>query len=201
MWWQGRHSGVKGDTAELVPPPPPPPPPQSSTLVHTGLGRVICCSTAVARLKAVRSRTLYAALGWHSMLRAANIVLRLVLMYLPKILILKYSKIPRSLLNTTTTLIYTQHTLYILSCNKTLLSGRKVHAYLALFLAISSSSLVSSTLLLHSVSLQVLLEVLELCNQVSTHRHPSWDTSAGLCACAAIEELEIWREIRILKRS
>ena len=36
-------------------------------------------------------------------------------MYLPKILILKYSKIPRSLLNTTTTLIYTQHTLYILS--------------------------------------------------------------------------------------
>ena len=90
-------------------------------------------------------------------------------MYLPKILILKYSKIPRSLLNTTTTLIYTQHTLYILSYNKTLLSGRKVHAYLALFLAISSSSLVSSTLLLHSVSLQVLLEMLELCNQVSTH--------------------------------
>ena len=133
--------------------------------------------------------------------RAANIVLLLVLMYLPKILILKYSKIPRSLLNTTTTLIYTQHTLYILSYNKTLLSGRKVHAYLALFLAISSSSLVSSTLLLHSVSLQVLLEVLELCNQVSTHRHPSWDMSAGFCACAAIEELEIWREIRILKRS
>ena len=101
--------------------------------------------------------------------RAANIVLLLVLMCLLKILILKYSKIPRSLLNTTTTLIYTQHTLYILSYNKTLLSGRKVHAYLALFLAISSSSLVSSTLLLHSVSLQVLLEMLELCNQVSTH--------------------------------
>ena len=110
--------------------------------------------------------------------RAANIVLLLVLMYLPKILILKYSKIPRSLLNTTTTLIYTQHTLYKLSYNKTLLSGRKVHAYLALFLAISSSSLVSATLLLHSVSfIQVLLE---LCNQVSTHRHPPWDTCAGL---------------------